>query len=418
MMAVTIITPDDPMRILLLHQNYPGQFLRLAPALVERGHEVTAMTVEGNPRPSTVPTVRYRMQSRKFDPQTFGLATTFAMRTHQGYAAARAASVLRSSRGYVPDVVFGHIGWGETLFLKEVWPEARHLLYAEFYYHPRGLDADFDPELQKSELDQRLTTTARQAPLLHAMHGADKWLAPTRWQASTFPPEFRDRIAVIHDGIDTDRIRPGEDGVVQIPGTKLRFRQRDEIVTFVNRNLEPYRGYHIFMRALPEVLAARPEAHAVIVGGDGVSYGQSPPPGKTWKDIFLDEVKDRLDMRRVHFVGQLPYATFIDLMRVSSVHAYLTYPFVLSWSMLEAMCAGAYVVGSRTPPVEEMIEHGVNGKLVDFFDVKAWSAALIEALAERQRFEPLRSAARQTIVDGYDYRRVCLPRMVEFVEKP
>lgn len=406
------------MRILLLHQNYPGQFLRLAPALVERGHDVMGMTVDGNPRPSTVPMIRYRMEARAFDPQTFGLATTFAMRTHQALATARAAQFARKDRGYVPDIVFGHIGWGETLFLKDVWPEARHLLYAEFYYHPRGLDADFDPELQKAELGQRVTTLARQAPLLHAMHGADKWVAPTRWQAHTFPAEFRDRIAVVHDGIDTARIRPAEDAVVQLPNSKLRFRQRDEVITFVNRNLEPYRGYHIFMRALPEVLAARPNAQVVIVGGDGVSYGTRPPAGKTWKDVFLDEVKERLDLRRVHFVGQVPYATFINLMRVSSVHAYLTYPFVLSWSMLEAMSAGAFVVGSRTPPVEEVIADGVNGKLVDFFDVKAWSAALIEALAEPHRFAPLRTAARKTIEDGYDWRRVCLPRMIEFVENP
>lgn len=406
------------MRILLLHQNYPGQFLRLAPALVERGHEVVGMTVDGNPRPSTVPMIRYKMEARKFEPQTYGLATTFAMRTHQGYATARAASFVRKDRNYVPDVVFGHIGWGETLFLKEIWPEARHLLYAEFYYQQRGLDADFDPELQKAELDQRVTTMARQAPLLHAMHGADKWVAPTRWQASTFPPEFRERIAVIHDGIDTDRIRPGEDAVAQIPNSKLRFRARDELITFVNRNLEPYRGYHIFMRSLPEVLAARPNAQVVIVGGNDVSYGARPASGKTWKDIFLDEVKDRLDLRRVHFVGQVPYATFVDLMRVSSVHAYLTYPFVLSWSMLEAMSAGALIVGSRTPPVEEVIKDGVNGRLVDFFDVKAWSAALIEALAEPQRFAGLRVAARTTIEEGYDYRRVCLPRMIEFVESP
>ncbi len=223
---------------------------------------------------------------------------------------------------------------------------------------------------------------------------------------------------MIHDGIDTDRVRPGDNATVQLPGTTLRFRKGDEIITFVNRNLEPYRGYHIFMRALPAVLAARPNAQVVIVGADDVSYGAKPPPGKTWKGIFLDEVKDRLDMSRVHFVGQVPYATFVDLMRVARVHAYLTYPFVLSWSMLEAMSAGALVIGSRTPPVEEVIEDGVNGQLVDFFDVKVWSATLIEALAEPGRFEGMRTAARQTVIDRYDLRSVCLPRMIDFVEQP
>ncbi len=406
------------MKIVLLHQNFPGQFLRLAPALAERGHEVVGLTVAGNTRPSPVPPVRYKLMHQKIEPAVFGLATTFATRTLQAASTARAAAAMRKDLGLVPDVVFGHIGWGETLFLKEVWPEARILLYAEFYYRSTGLDASFDPELQQTDLDQRIATTARQAALLHAMHGADKWLAPTHWQASTFPPEFRDRIAVIHDGIDTDRIRPSDAATVQLPGTTLRFRKDDELITFVNRNLEPYRGYHTFMRALPEVLAARPNAHVVIVGADDVSYGTKPLPGKTWKGIFLDEVKDRLDMSRVHFVGQVPYQTFVDLMRVSCVHAYLTYPFVLSWSMLEAMAAGALIVGSRTPPVEEVIEDGVNGRLVDFFDVKAWSAALIEALAEPARFEGMRAAARQTVVDRYDLRSVCLPRMIDFVEKP
>ena len=406
------------MRILLLHQNFPGQFLHLAPALAQRGHEVTALTVATNQRPASVPVIRYKLPAQKFDSATLGLATTFATRTAQGAAVVRAAAQLQKERGYVPDVVFGHIGWGETMFLKDVWPNARILLYSEFFYRSSGLDTTFDPEQQSSTLDQRVATTARQAALLQAMHGADKWLAPTRWQASTFPDVFRDRIAVIHDGVDTDRVRPGDNASVQLPNSTQRFRRGDEVLTFVNRNLEPYRGYHIFMRALPQVLAARPNAHVVLVGADDVSYGRRAPEGKTWKSIFLDEVRDRLDMSRVHFVGQVPYPTFVDLMRVSRVHAYLTYPFVLSWSMLEAMSAGALVVGSRTPPVEEVIEDGVNGRLVDFFDVEAWSATLIEALAEPARFEAMRVAARQTILDRYDLRSVCLPRMIDFVEQP
>ena len=189
------------------------------------------------------------------------------------------------------------------------------------------------------------------------------------------------------------------------------------MITFVNRNLEPYRGYHSFLRALPAVLAARPKAQVVIVGGDGASYGAEPKAGGSWKQIFLAEVADRIDPGRVHFLGRVPYPSFLALMQVSRAHAYLTYPFVLSWSMLEAMSAGALVIGSCTAPVEEVIVDGRNGRLIDFFDIPGWSAALTEALSQPERFTALRAAARETVVARYDLRRHCLPRMVDFVER-
>ena len=201
-----------------------------------------------------------------------------------------------------------------------------------------------------------------------------------------------------------------------LPGTSVRFNRGDELLTFINRNLEPYRGFHIFMRALPKVLAARPNAQVVIVGGDDVSYGNRAASGKSWKEQILSEIGSQLDPGRVHFTGRVPYTTFLDLMRVTRVHAYLTVPFVLSWSMLEAMSAGALVIGSRTAPVEEVIEHGQNGLLVDFFDVSAWVDNLTSALADPERFEALRLAGRRTVVDHYDLHRICLPRQLELVE--
>lgn len=404
------------MKILLIHQNFPGQFPHLAAALAERGHAVLALTDQNNKRPTSIRTAYYGFKKPALDQGLSVLARSFAEHVARGEAVARACIVLRDRHAFAPDVVFGHIGWGETLFLKEVWPAARHLLYAELFYRTRGLDTGFDPELQRDDEWQRIRTTARQAHLLLAMNGADRALSPTRWQADSFPEHLRSKITVVHDGIDTGVVKPDPTATVELPGTTQRLKAGDEILTFVNRNLEPYRGYHIFMRALPEVLASRPNARVVIVGGDDVSYGTKPPPGKSWKSIFLDEVKDRLDLSRVHFVGKVPYPMFLDLMRLTRVHAYLTYPFVLSWSMLEAMSAGALVVGSRTPPVEELIEDGVNGRLVDFFDVKAWSAALIEALTEPRRFIPLREAARRTIIERYDLKTKSLPQMLAFVE--
>jgi glycosyltransferase involved in cell wall biosynthesis len=405
------------MKILFVHQNFPGQFLHLAPELQRRGHQCLALTVEENKRQTPIPTARYTHKAPKADPAACRLGRTYTEMTDRGVSAARAAVTLRRKHGFMPDVIFGHSGWGETLFLHDVWPEARLMIYAEFFYQAHGADVGFDPEFSPPTLDQAMITTARAGHLGLAMLQADAALSPTRWQASTFPAHLKPIIEVIFDGVDTKVLRPDPAAAVTLPdGTVLRAG--DEVLTFINRNLEPYRGYHIFMRALPAVMAARPGARVVIVGGDDVSYGAKPKQGGTWKDLFLDEVRDRVDLSRIHFTGRIPYPTFVGLMQVSRVHAYLTYPFVLSWSLLESMAAGAFIVGSRTAPVAELIEDGVTGRLVDFFDVPGWSAALIEGLAEPARFDPMRRAARARIVEGgYDLRSHCLPRLVEYVER-
>lgn len=403
------------MKILFVHQNFPGQFLHLAPELMRRGHEVLALTDAGNRRPSPVRVLRYRHEPQKVDPAQTRLGRNFTTMSDRGVTVARACVRLRDEQGYRPDVILGHSGWGETLFLKEVWPEARLIVYSEFYYRGVGADVGFDTEFMPYGFDQVMIAQGRAAHLGQALIHADAGIAPTRWQADSFPTPLRRMIRVIHDGIDTGGLTPNPAAQVTLPNGRV-LRAGDEVLTFVNRNLEPYRGYHIFMRALPAILEARPEAQVVIVGGDEVSYGAAPAGEKGWKDVVLNEVRDRIDPGRVHFLGKVPYPTFRDILHVSRVHAYLTYPFVLSWSMLEAMAAGCLVVGSRTPPVEEVLTHGETGLLVDFFDVAEWARLLTEALADPARFEPLRRAAREFVVRDYDLRTVCLPRMVAFVE--
>ena len=403
------------MKVLFVHQNFPGQFLHLAPELQRRGHECLALTDAGNTRASQIPVLRYKHAAATVDPAATRLGRNYTQMSDRGVATARAALQMRDKQGYVPDVIFGHSGWGETLFLKEVWPAAKLLVYAEFYYRGQGADVGFDPEFGAASFDQVLIAQGRTAHLGQAMLHADAGISPTEWQASTYPSALRDRISVIHDGVDTAMVRPDPVASLTLPNGQV-LRAGDEVLTFVNRNLEPYRGYHIFMRALPAVLAARPGAQVVIVGGDEVSYGAAPKGQKGWKQQFIDEVAGKIDPTRVHFLGKVPYARFLSLLQVSRAHAYLTYPFVLSWSMIEAMAAGCHVVASSTAPVTEVIEGGGNGTLLDFFDVAGWSAALTAALADPDRHAGLRRAARQTVVDRYDLKTICLPRMVAAVE--
>lgn len=403
------------MKVLFIHQNFPGQFLHLAPELAKRGHDCLALTDLKNNRASAIRVLKYKHEPATVDPAATRLGRNYTMMSDRGVSVARAARQLRDERGYTPDVIFGHSGWGETLFLKEIWPSAKLIVYAEFYYKGTGADVGFDPEFNPPGFDQVLIAQGRTTHLGQALLHADAGLSPTQWQASTYPPPLRQMISVIHDGVDTDALAPDPAAQFALPDGHI-LRAGDEVLTFVNRNLEPYRGYHIFMRALPDILKSRPNAQVVIVGGDEVSYGAAPKGAKGWKEQILAEVRDRLDLGRVHFMGKIPYADFRALLHVSRAHAYLTYPFVLSWSMIEAMAAGCHIVASNTPPVAEAITDGVNGTLVDFFDVAAWSVTLTNALANPAQFLPLREAARQTALERYDLRRHCLPRMVGFIE--
>jgi len=400
------------MKLLFVHQNFPGQFKHLAPHFARAGHEVRALAIDGAGLPG-IEMLRYK-PARGTNRQTHPWAQEFETKVIRGEACAVAAAQLRAS-GFDPDVIVANPGWGESLFLKDVWPRARMLALIEFYYAARGLDFDFDPEFHRDDAmrDARLRT--KNAHMLIALADMDRGLAPTHFQRSVVPAQYRERISVIFDGIDTAVVRPDPGASVTLGGRTVRAG--DEVVTFVNRNLEPYRGYHVFMRALPEILRARRNAIALIVGGDGVSYGAPAPEGKTWKQIFLDEVGARLDLDRVFFVGRLAYQDYLRVIQVSACHVYLTYPFVLGWSCIEAMSAAALVVGSATPPVEEVITHGENGLLVKFFDVDALARQVIDCLARPAQYAPLRAAARRTALERYDLATICLPQQVRLVEE-
>jgi glycosyltransferase involved in cell wall biosynthesis len=407
------------MNILFIHQNFPGQFKFLAPALAEMGHQVVGMTMQ---KPQYdywqgVKLVHYAA-SRGTTPNVHPWISDFETKTIRGEACYRASLELRQN-GFSPDIIIAHHGWGESLFLKEVWPRARLAIYCEFFYRSEGADVGFDPEFPTRDVGEACRLRLKNLNNLLHFEVADAGVSPTYWQASTFPEPFRSKITVVHDGIDTDAISPDASIKLTLNG-KMVLRRTDEIVTFVNRNLEPYRGYHIFMRSLPEILRRRPRARIMIVGGNGVSYGAKPKNGGSWKDIFIDEVRPAIsetDWARVHFLGNIPYENFLSLLKISTVHVYLTYPFVLSWSLLEAMSAGCTILASETAPVLEAIRQNETGRLINFFDTAALTDNLCDLLEDTKTRETLGTNARLFARENYDLKSICLPRQLKWVSE-
>ncbi len=406
------------MKILLVHQNFPGQLKFLAPELVRQGHEVRALLMRKVDQTvwRGVHLIPY-FPARGSTPGIHPWVSDFETKTIRGEACFHAALQMKQA-GYAPDVIIAHPAWGESLFLKDVWPKAKLGIYCEFFYHEQGADVGFDPEFEQHDDASACRLQLKNLNYMLHFDRADAGVSPTQWQASQFPESFRGRISVIHDGIDTDAVAPRPDVKLTLPDGVVLTRA-DEVVTFVNRNLEPYRGYHIFMRALPKLLRARPALRVLIVGGDGVSYGARPPAGQSWRDLFIAEVRPQIsgdDWARVHFTGHLPYEHFVPLLQLSTVHVYLTYPFVLSWSLLEAMSAGCAVVASDTAPLREVIRHGHTGRLVDFFDADALAAEVAALLADSNARQQLGVNAREFVRQNYDLRTVCLPAQLRWVQ--
>lgn len=404
------------MNILFIHQNFPGQFKHLAPALAREGHTCVALTLRVK-KPTNWNGVRVLPYGLK-PPRVSGVhgwVLDLDSKVKRAEACYRAAVKLREA-GFVPDVILAHPGWGESLFLRDVWPGARIGLYCELYYVSDPEVIAFDPEFPPKETTGALRIRLKNINNRLHFEMADRGISPTRFQADTFPPAFRDKITVVHDGVDTDVIRPNPEATFALEDGTVLTRS-DEIVTFVNRNLEPYRGYHVFMRALPQLLRERHRARVLIVGGDEVSYGARPPAGKTWKQIFIDEVRGQIpdeDWARVHFLGRIPYDRFLSMLQVSRVHVYLTYPFVLSWSLLETMSVGGAIVASDTAPVREAITEGETGRLVDFFDGEALVNRVSELLDDPGQRARLGAAARNHVRSAYDLKSICLPRQLDW----
>lgn len=404
------------MDILFLHPNMPGQFKHLARALGEEGvHRIRFITRHKTATMPGVERVTYRVP-REASPHTHRYLVNAERAVLQGQEVWRVAKRLRDTEGFSPQLIVAHPGWGDALFIKDLFPNAKLFSFFEFYYRPRGADIGFDPE-EPLKNDDFARSRMKNTVNILSLEAADWGLSPTVWQWSTHPSEFRHKISVMHDGIDTAFCAPNPDAVFRVKNGPS-FTARDEVITHIERNFEPYRGFPTFMQAAVKLLKERPNAHIVVVGADEVSYGKPAPAGTTYRTLWLK--KTGLDnsplLERLHFVGMLPHAEMIKMLQVSAAHIYLTYPFVLSWSLMEAMACGCAIVSSNTKPVREVMQHGVNGRLVDFYDVDALVQEVVTLLDTRDRSVQMREAARATILRQYDLARL-LPLHVRLVKE-
>lgn len=403
------------MKLLLVHQNLPAQFSHLLSCYAnDASHQVVAICQPYAPLAQVERTAGHRLIV--YEPHrtpTKGIhnylySTEAAVLNGQAVASA----VLRLQRnGFKPDLTLVHAGWGEALYIKDVLPDRPLLGYFEFFYRARGRDTNFDPEFPISR-DEELRLRTRNAVHLLSLDACDYGVSPTWWQRDAYPCEYHPKLSVIHEGVDTAAVAPAPKARFELPSGTVLTRA-DEVVTFSARGLEPYRGFHRFMRALPALLRCRTGCQVVIAGSDDVSYGRKLAAGETWREKLLADLE--IDQARVHFVGSLPWKRYLALLQVSTAHVYLTVPFVLSWSLLEAMSTGACVIGSDTAPVREVITHGENGVLVDYFDSDGLVDAIDSLCEQPDLRRRLSEAARHTVCRAYD-RRDALMRYHRFFE--
>ena len=405
--------PFSPPRVLFVHNGAPGRFAPLAAAMLARGWQGALIN---GPTGTDIPGLATRRFTLRHGPGdcAFAPARRIEHALLMGRGAAQAAQALRDE-GFVPDLIIGHPGWGEMLFLKEVFPGVPQIHLGEYWYHSEGADSNFDPEFPARLLDSRIAVAAQNAQFALSYVDAAAIVAPTRFQAGLIPASFQPKVHVIHEGIDTSRIRrtPAE-ALRLLDGTVLDGSV--PVISFASRRFEPLRGVHVFMRMLPRFLELAPSAHVVMIGADDPGiYGIAPRAGGTWLAAMKAELAGRIDWTRVHVLPSLPHTQLHRVFSSVTAHVYLTYPFVLSWSLLEAMACEALVVASDTAPVRDAMEDERNGLLVDFFDGEAMARRLAEVCAAPRRFDALRAAARRTVVERFDRAAICEPAWLELV---
>ena len=377
------------MHILLIHQNFPGQFRELAPAWLRSGHQITAI---GN------------SSQGLFQSQTWSGLGYFPYQCPghrwRPQAVANHLQALVQKHQLQPDLVIAHSGWGEAIPIKDIWPRTPLLVYPELWGSPMALGDGFDPLQPALSAAQHREITLQNRRSAYALQQADAAVAPTAHQRDSFPSPWRERIQVIHEGVNCDQLHPDPSASVLLPQGLLLDRW-DRVITYVSRQFEPLRGLRTFLAALPPLLDRDPRLQVVMVGGTGPGYGlhASHPDGHLARE--LARLPADLDHSRLHRLGPLPYSQLRSLLQISTAHVYLTYPYTLSWSVLEAMACGAPVVGNHSGPLDEVITDGQNGLLVDFNSTDQLVEALTRLLADPPLGQRLGLAGRRTVQERF-----------------
>ncbi|MVO18530.1 glycosyltransferase family 4 protein [Parasedimentitalea huanghaiensis] len=396
------------MKFLFVHQNMPGQYRELVPWLVAQGgHDIVFLTQRKGVQLPGVTTVTYSPHHQPAK-EAYGLSKDWEAAAGTGLGAAMAMRQLEQDQGFKPDIIIGHTGWGELLFAKEIWPDVPVIGFFEYFYRTTGGIVGFDPDSPVND-QAGFFAQARNAVPNASFQAVDLGHCPTYWQRDRFPKSFHSNIYVRHDGIRSDRLVPNPEVSVGLGRLGAPLTREDEVVTYIARNMERTRGFHIMMRALPEILSRRPKARVLMIGGNETSYGaESKHPGGLRGEMEA-ELGDRVDWGRVHFLGRVPYDDLNRIIQLSRCHIYLTMPFVLSWSLLEAMSMQATVVAADVAPVREAVTHGETGMLVDFFQPQALADQVVDVLANPKAYAHLGAAARTQVLETYDFHSRCLP---------
>jgi glycosyltransferase involved in cell wall biosynthesis len=396
------------MHILFIHQNHPAQFGHVAAYLVrQHGHRCTFVTEKRAGLVDGVECVPYQLRGGATE-RTHFCSRSFENAVWHSHAVHDALEKRPDLR---PDLVVAHSGFFSSVFLRELY-DCPIVNYFEYFYRTKGSDMDFRPDFPVKPLS-RLRARARNATLLLDLENCDLGYSPTRWQRDRLPGIFHDKVRVVFDGIDTNLWRP-QPGLPRRVGDRT-FPGDVKIVTYVARGMESMRGFDLFMRVANVLCRRRRDVVFVVVGQDRVCYGgdQEVTGQKTFKEWVLG--REQYDLSRFVFTGLLPTAELAKLFALTDLHLYWTVPFVLSWSLMDALACGATVLASDTAPVREMIEPGRNGLLADFFDVDGWAAAAGRVLDAPQDFRHLGAAGAAMIRERYSLE-VCLPQMVQLYQ--
>lgn len=403
------------MKVLISHPSFASQYEHIVKALCnEPQNQVTFLcgNYRGQFKHPNLNLIPYRINTEELELNCIKTIKEFETHCHHGIAAGKALTNYKDKHNYKPDVILGHPGWGNLLFIRDIYPDTPLLAYPEFFSSYSSNNAFFDP-LKKLEYSLMNYNRMYNSAYLHAMKDANWLICPTHWQGSRIPKSFQSKLSVLHDGIDTDLITPAKNIKIKL-SSGLEFSSDDEIITYVARGFETARGFPTVMAALPHILKERPNAHVLMIGSDKASYGKAPTENDSWKSLMQKYVT--YDQKRVHWLGKLDFSVYVKLLNLSSVHIYLSKPFVLSWSLTEAMAAGCNIVASATPPLLEIIKDGENGLLVDFYSAENLARTVCKVLSNKEEMSYLGQNARKTIEDKFSLKKT-IPLHLELIKQ-